>query len=80
MQNQRQGMHSTKAKAPHPGNKSPPVEIKRDVFINVYEPNWNIYIDQAGKLPLRSSQRNKYQMILHEIYDNTTWIEPMKTR
>ena len=80
MQNQRQGVRSTKAKAPHPGTESPPAEKKRDVFINLYEPKYTMYTYQTGKFPHRSIRRNRYQMIPHEIDVNSTWIEPMKNK
>ena len=32
------------------------------------------------EFPPRSSRGKKYQMILHEIYGSSTWIEPMKNK
>ena len=80
MQNQRQGVRSTKAKYPHPGTESPPAEKKCYVFINMYEPKGTMYTDQMGNLPHRSIRVNKYQMILHEIDSESTWIETMKNK
>jgi len=37
-----------------------------------------MFNDQTGKFPHASSQGNNYQMIVHEIDDNSTWVEPMK--
>ena len=80
IRNQRHGVRSTKAKAPHPDTESPTAEGRRDVFINVYEPKGTMYTDQTGKFPHRSSRGNRYQMIMHEIDGNSTWIELVKKR
>ena len=37
-----------------------------------------MFSNQTGKLPHASSKGNNYQMIVHEIYGNSTWIDPMK--
>ena len=39
-----------------------------------------MFSNQTGKLPHASSKGNNYQMIVHEIYGNSTWIDPMKNR
>ena len=80
MRNQHQGVRSTKAKSPHPGTESPPAEKKYDVFINVYEPKGTMYTYQTGKFPHKLIWENRYQMILYEIDDKSTWIEPMKNK
>ena len=46
----------------------------------MYEPEGTMQIDQTGKLPHRSIRGNRYQMILHEIDGNSTWIETMKNK
>ena len=46
----------------------------------MYEPKGTMYTDQTGEFPYRLSQGNKYQIILHEINGNSTWIEPMKNK
>ena len=78
MRNQLQGVRSTKA--PLPGTKLSPAEKKLNVFINVYEPKGTMYMDQMGKFPHCSSGGKKYQIILHEIDGNSTYIEPMKNK
>ena len=72
MRNQRQGVRSTKAKAPHLGTESPPEEKKRDVIMNVYETKGNMYTYQTGNSSHRSIRLNRYQMILHENDGNST--------
>ena len=57
--NKRQGVQSTKAKAPYPGTESPPAEEKRHVFINVYSPKRTMYTDQTVNSPHRSIQGNR---------------------
>ena len=37
-----------------------------------------MYTDKTGKLPHTSSQGNKYQMIIHNIDINSTWVDPIK--
>ena len=39
-----------------------------------------MYIDQTGKFPQRLIWGNRYQMILHEIDGNFTWIKTMKNK
>ena len=39
-----------------------------------------MFTDQTGKFPQSSSRGNNYQMIIHEIDGNSTWVEPMKNR
>ena len=39
-----------------------------------------LYTDQTVKFLRTSSRGNKYQMILHKIDSNSTWVEPMKNR
>jgi len=39
-----------------------------------------MFTDQTGKFPHSSSRGNNYQMIVHEIDGNSTWVEPMKNR
>ena len=39
-----------------------------------------MYTDQTVKLLHSSSHGNRYQMILHEIDGNYTWIEPMENK
>ena len=53
---------------------------KTDISSAVYKPRDNIYTGQTGKLPHTSSQGHKYQMVMHQIDGNSTWIEPMKNK
>ena len=46
----------------------------------MYEPKGTMYKDQMGKSSHRLIRGNRYQMILHEIYGNSTWIKPMKKK
>ena len=39
-----------------------------------------MYTDQTGKYPHYSSRGNNYQMIIHEIYGTSTWVEVIKNR
>ena len=39
-----------------------------------------MFSDQTGKFPHTSSKGNNYQIIVHDIYDNSTCIKPMKNR
>ena len=77
MRNQCQGVRSTKY-LPHPVTERPIEEKNKYVLITMYELKGKIYTDQTGKLPHHFSRGNKYQMIVHKIDDNSTWIEPMK--
>ena len=49
-------------------------------YMTVYKPKATIYTDQTGQFPSRSSPGNKYQMLLHNIDSNSTWVEPMKNK
>ena len=46
----------------------------------MYEPKETMYTEQTVKFPHRSIRGNIYQIILHEIDGNSTWIEPMKNK
>ena len=79
-------MESTPGSALHQGKiptsryRVPTSREKRNVFINMYEPKGDMCIDQTGKFPHRLIRGNKYQMILHEIDGNPTWIKPTKNK
>ena len=57
-----------------------PLEKRKDIFIAVYKPRDTIYTDQTGKFPHTSSQGHNYQMLIHEINRNSTWVETMKNK
>ena len=46
----------------------------------MYETRETMYTDQTGKCPHISSRGNKYQIIIHDIYSNTTWVETLKDK
>ena len=50
------------------------------IFISVYKPRDTIYTDQTGKLSHTSTRGHNYQMVIHEIDKNSTWIIPMKNK
>ena len=50
------------------------------IFVTSYEPKATIYTDQTGQFPQRSIRGNKYQMLLHYIDSNSTWVEPIKNK
>ena len=56
------------------------LEKKSDLFIALYETKATLFTDQTGRFPQQSSRGNNYQMILHDIDSNSTWVEPMKNR
>ena len=39
-----------------------------------------MFTDQTGKFPHSSSRGNNYQIVVHDIDRNSTWVEPMKNR
>ena len=39
-----------------------------------------LYSDQTGAFPQTSSRGNKYQMAMHEIDSNTTWVKPLPSK
>ena len=51
---------------------------KKDIFIAVYKTRETIFTDQTGKFPQALSQGNNYQMVIHEIDRNSTWVELTK--
>ena len=56
------------------------IEKKRDILIATYNPRETMFTDQTGKFPHASSQGNNYQIAVHDIDSNSTWVEPMKNR
>ena len=79
MKSQCQGVRSTKTQQstrPLPM----PIVKKKDIFISLYNPSGTIYTDQTGKFPHASSYGYNYQMIVHEINGNSTWVELMKNK
>ena len=79
IKSQRQGVRSTKTQQ---STRAVPVPIakQKDIFISLYNPRDTIYTDQTGKFPHASSRGYHYQMIVHEIDGNSTWVEPMKNK
>ena len=58
----------------------PPIEKRKDIYITTYNPRETMFSYQTGKFPHASSKGHNYQMIVHEIDGNSTWIKPMKNR
>ena len=57
-----------------------PLEKRKYLFIAVYKPRDTIYTDQTGKFPHTSSRGHNYQMVIHEINGNSTWVKPKKNK
>ena len=62
------------------GQTTPAEPQKHDFIIKVYNVKQTLYTDQTGQFPETSSRGNKYQMCLHEIDSNTTWVEPLSSK
>ena len=58
----------------------PAIEKKRDILIATYNPRDTMFTDQTGKFPQSSRRGNNYQIVIHKIDGNSTWVEPMKNR
>ena len=84
MHSQRQGVRSTQPDPPRDDAEDrhlTPAEPKHQDFIaKIYNVKQTLYSDQTGQFPETSSHGNKYQMFLHEIDSNTTWVESMTSR
>ena len=84
MRNQRQGVRSTKK--PNPTTdiniadiiELPPIEKMKYIYIATYNPRETMFSNQTGKFLHTSSKGNNHQIIVHDIDDNSTWIDPMK--
>ena len=57
-----------------------PIPKRKDIFISLYKTRDTIYTDQTGKFPHTSSRGKNYQMVIHNIDGNSTWVETMKTK
>ena len=53
---------------------------KQDFIIKFYNVKQTLYTHQTGKFPKTSSRGNKYQMCLHKIDSNTTWVDPLSSK
>ena len=53
---------------------------KQDFIIKVYNVKQTLYTDQTGQFPETSSRGNKYQICLHKIDSNTTWVDPLSRK
>ena len=78
MRSQQHGVCSTRPALPCDDSKDrhlTPAEPKQQDFIaKVYNVKHTLYSDQTGQFPETSIRGNKYQMFLHEIDSNKTWI------
>ena len=57
-----------------------PIPKMKDIFIALLKTRDTIYTDQTGKLPHTSRRGNNYQMEIHDIYGNPTWVDPMNNK
>ena len=57
-----------------------PIPKRKDIFLAIYKTHDIIYIYQTTKFPHTSRQGNTYQMLIHKIDGNLTWVEPMKNK
>ena len=57
-----------------------PIVKKKDIFISLYNPRDTIYTDQTGQFLHASICGYNYQMIIHKIDGNSTWVELMKNK
>jgi hypothetical protein len=86
MNQQRQGVRSTKTKATdfeEPDKSLTIGKKEKDVFIKVIdarELNGTIYTDQTGGFPITSSRGNKYVMVMVQIDSNVILVEAMKNK
>ena len=84
MRSQRQGVQSTQPALPRDnakdGQVTPAEPQKQDFIIKVYNVNQTLYTNQTGQFLETSSRGNKYQICLHEIYSNTTWVDPLSSK
>ena len=53
---------------------------QQDFIIKIYNVQRTLYTNQTGNFPRTSSRGNKYQMFLHKIDSNSTWVEPMSIK
>ena len=60
--------------------ESAPIPKRKDIIIALYKTRDTIYTDQNGKFPHTLIQVNNYQMVIHKIDGNSTWVEPMKNK
>ena len=81
---QQQGVRSTRS-APRDAAKDGQLAAaepkKQDIIVKAYNVRNTLYSDQTGLFSDISSHGNKYQMYIHEINSNTTWVKsiPSKT-
>ena len=75
------GVRSTQPAPPcddaEDGHLTPTEPKHQDFIAKVYNVKQTLYSDQIVEFPETSKRGNKYQMCLHEIDSNTTWVEPM---
>ena len=64
---------------PEPDNATPTKAEPRqhDYLVTVYNVRNTLYSDQMGAFLQTSIRGNKYQMVMHKIDSNTTWVEPL---
>ena len=77
---QKSTKHTDSGSSPQQEHFQVPLDKKKDICIAVYKPRDTIYMDQTGKFPHTSSRGHNYQMVIHEIDRNSTWIKLMKNK
>ncbi len=84
MNQQWQGVWSTKPKTPQPDTKAVTdtrnTEPTQTIIMTVYELTHTIYSDQTGRLPCRSRAGNQYIMVILHEDSNYAFEEPMKNK
>lgn len=79
MRNQRQGVRSTKCKAPAPPTTQKfAAPIDNDIVVDVHDTNDTMFTDQTGKFPHLSRWGNRYQMVFYHVSSNSVCVEAMK--
>ena len=57
-----------------------PIPKFKYIFISLYKNRDTIYTDQTSDFPHIPSRGKNYQILIHEIDGNSTWVEPMKNK
>ena len=82
MRGQRQGVRSTKPATEEEKEEEDEEEKleprQHDIIVTIHNMSRTLYTNPTGKFSRTSIRGNKYQMILHKINFNSTWVEPMK--
>ena len=77
---QRQGMRSTKAKVSDNDKRNATLTPQKNVFVGVWDPKHTAFSDQTGRFPYTSYRGNRYIMAMVEIDSSAILVELMKNR